>query len=111
MFRKPAPVRRAFSFAELLVVVVLMGILAAIVVPKLTKPIAPAKNTSCDVNRRNIEIQAQRWYRTHGTWPAADLSDIGADKDYFPEGLPTCPVDGSNYSFDSVTEQIPGHAH
>lgn len=111
MLRKTTRSQPAFSLVEVLVVVVLMGILAAIIVPNVTAPIAPAKNASCDVNRSNIEIQAQRWYRTHGTWPAADLSDIGADTDYFPEGLPTCPVDGTNYTFDSVTEQVPGHDH
>ena len=37
--------------------------------------------------------------------------DIGANIEYFPEGLPSCPVDGSSYTFDSATETITGHNH
>jgi general secretion pathway protein G len=103
--------RRGFSLIEMLIVVTLVGILAAIVVSRTSQPTDAAKENSCAVNRGNIEIQAQLWLRNNGSWPAADLSDIGADTDYFPDGLPTCPVDGSAYVFDSATQRVTGHNH
>jgi hypothetical protein len=50
------------------------------------------------------------WRRANGTWPAADLSAIGADANYFPEGLPTCPVDGAVYTIDT-NGAVVGHTH
>lgn len=99
------------SLLEMLAVVTLLGILAAIVIPRVSTPGRRAKTTSCQVNKTNIEIQAALWFRRTGAWPSATLADIGADLDYFPEGLPTCPVDGSAYTFDSLTRQVSGHHH
>ena len=102
---------RGLSLMEVLAVVVLMGIVAMVVVPRFGGTADDAKTTGCSVNRNNIEIQAQLWYRNKGTWPQADLSDLMADPDYFPDGPVTCPVDGSNHSFDAVTQRVSGHAH
>ena len=42
---------------------------------------------------------------------AGNLSDIGANSSYFPDGLPICPVDGSSYSIDTTTLRVNGHTH
>jgi type II secretory pathway pseudopilin PulG len=99
------------SLAEILAVVVLMGILAAIILPRFARPRDQAQGRTCEVSKGNIEVQAQLWFRNKGVWPQADLSDIGADPTYFPDGLPTCPADGSAYVFDSTTQRVTGHAH
>jgi len=99
------------SLLEMLAVVTLLGILAAIVIPRVSGPGRQAKSTSCQVNKTNIEIQAALWFRRTGAWPAVDLSDIGADAGYFPEGLPVCPVDATPYTFNAATRQVAGHAH
>jgi prepilin-type N-terminal cleavage/methylation domain-containing protein len=99
------------SLLELLAVVTIIGILAVIVLPRFSNSSVRAKSNSCFVNKGNIEIQAQLWFRNRGAWPAADLSDIGTDRNFFPEGLPTCPVDGSRYSFSAASQQVNGHAH
>ena len=39
----------------------------------------------------------------------ACLSDIGADPNYFPDGLPTCPVSGQPYRLDPTTDRLVGH--
>jgi len=44
-----------------------------------------------------------------GAWPANDLSDIGADSNYFPDGTPTCPVSGQPYRLDPTTHRVIGH--
>ena len=103
--------RQGLSLLEMMAVVTLLGILAAIIIPRVSTPGRRAKTTSCLVTKSNIEIQAALWFRQTGTWPAANLADIGSDGDYFPEGLPTCPVDGSAYTFDSLTRQVVGHTH
>jgi type II secretory pathway pseudopilin PulG len=96
---------------EVLAVVTLMGILALIVIPRFSDHAGQAKGNACAVNKGNIEVQAQLWFRNTGNWPAADLSDIRTNRAYFPAGLPSCPMDGSAYGFDRTTQRVPGHQH
>jgi len=102
---------RGFSLLEMMAVVTLLGILAAIIIPRVAEPSRQAKRSACQVIKSNIEIQAQLWRRNTGNWPAAVLSDVGADPDYFASGIPACPVDGSAYTFDSSTRRVSGHTH
>ena len=85
---------------ELLVVVTLLGIIAVVIVPRLTTSTDFAK-TNLDLQMRSdINTAAEQWYIEKGFWPAADLSDIGADPDYFPSGIPDNPL-GGTYSLNS----------
>jgi len=102
---------RGLSLLELLAVVTLMGIIAMVVVPRFGGTADDAKATGCSVNRNNIEVQAQLWFRNKGTWPQSNLNDLMGDPDYFPDGPVTCPVDGSAYSFDPLTQRVTGHNH
>lgn len=110
-YRRGAGKRAGLSLLELLAVVVLVSVIAAVALPRFLNRSSAAKKNACYTLKRNIEVQAQLWYRTKGSWPAANLSDIGANAAYFPEGLPVCPVDGSAYTFDSSSRQVVGHVH
>ena len=101
----------AFTLLEILAAITIIGITAAIVLVRFSDNSDNAKANACYVNKGNIEVQAQLWYRNKGTWPLANLSDIGADTDYLPDGLPPCPVDGTSYTFDANSQQVTGHVH
>jgi type IV pilus assembly protein PilA len=103
--------RRGWTLLELLLVVTVLGVVAAVILPRFSNNATTAKKTACYTLKGNLEVQAQLWYRNKGTWPNATLSDLGADKNYLPEGLPVCPVDGSPYAFDPGTHRISGHVH
>lgn len=103
--------RRAFSLLELIVTLAILGILAAMALPRIWGASSEADKNACDVNQGDIEIQTQLWFRNKGVWPANDLSDMGADTGYFPEGLPVCPVDGGSYALDPGTHEVVGHDH
>jgi type II secretory pathway pseudopilin PulG len=102
---------RGISLAELLAVAVLIGILAAVILSRVTANSAESRKKTCYINKGEIEVQVQLWYRNKNAWPAVNLSDIGADAAYFPSGLPTCPVDGSAYTIDPTTHRVSGHTH
>lgn len=108
---KNSTYRRGLSLIEMLAVVTLMGILAIMIIPRFTNQSFNAKKNACFVNKGNIEVQCQLWFRQKGSAPLTSLSDIGADKSYFPEGVATCPVDGSSYTINSTTMRVNGHTH
>ena len=102
---------RGFTLLEILIVVVILGVLAAVVIPRFQVSAAEAKKSSCAQNVANINTQVERWYFEKGSWPAADLAEIAADANFFPSGIPTCPVDASAYALDATTKRVTGHAH
>ena len=103
--------RRAFTLIEILAVVVILGILAVIVVPRVLASSATAKTNACYQNKAVINKSVEKWYFDSGTWPLAALTDIAADVNYFPDGIPVCPVDSTAYALDAGTNRVTGHAH
>jgi prepilin-type N-terminal cleavage/methylation domain-containing protein len=98
--RKPG-----FSLLELLAVVTILGIIAVVVIPRITVSAGTAKANSNAQNIAEINSAVERWYFEKGSWPANNLSDIGADTNYFPEGLPKNPVSGAAYTLDGTSHR------
>ena len=103
--------RGAFTLLELLIVVVILGTLGAVVMPRFVSSADDAEKNACAHNRAVINAAVERWYLEKGEWPGKNLDDIGADPAYFPDGLPTCPVDGSDYKLDNDTHRVEDHNH
>jgi len=101
--------RTAFSLLELLSVVVILGVIAALILPRVIGGTEIAREKTCLHNRAEINIAVERYYLHTGSWPATDLSDIGTDLNYFPDGLPTCPMSGAEYRIDATTRRVVGH--
>jgi general secretion pathway protein G len=100
-----------FSLTELMAVLALLGVLASLIVPRVIGHLGSANRAACNLNQGEIELQTKLWRRNHGGYPAANLSNVGADASYFPQGLPTCPVDGTAYTIDTTSGLVTGHTH
>jgi len=98
--------RRGFSLLELLAVVTILGVIAAIIVPRVTVSSATAKNKVRDHHKATINAAVERYYIDNNAWPANDLTDIGANVNYFPSGIPTNPVDGTSYALNATTHRV-----
>jgi general secretion pathway protein G len=98
--------RAGFSLMELLAVVTILGIIAAIIVPRVAVSSDTAKNKVNSHNKATINSAVERWYIEKGAWPANNLSDIGADTNYFPEGVPVNPTSGAAYSLNATTHRV-----
>lgn len=101
--------RPAFSLLELIAVVTILGLLATLIIPRVINSGDTAKDKTCFHNRAEINITVEQYYLHNNVWPANDLSDIGADINYFPDGLPACPVSGQPYRLDPTTHRVVGH--
>ena len=104
--------RNAFSLLELLAVVTILGIIAAMVLPRITVSKTDAQNRVHAQNKAEINAAVERYYLDTGSWPADDLSDILPTStppvyDYLPEGIPVNPLTGSaDYTLDSTSHRV-----
>lgn len=110
MRRRVGNQNEGFTLLELVAALMIIALLSTIGCPNLTRGQSDSKSAACQAHQGNIEIQAELWRHNTGVWPATNLSNIGSDVNYFPQGLPTCPVDGSAYTIDS-SGRVVGHAH
>jgi len=102
--------KKGFTLLEVVMVVVLISILAAIVIPRFLVNTKKAKVQSCEMNRALINKQVESYYFTEATWPTDDLTDIETNVDYFPDGIPTCPIDTTSYVLvASPVHRVSGH--
>ena len=98
--------RFGFSLMELLAVVTILGIIAAIIVPRVMVSADTSKQKVAAHHKATINAAVERYYMEQGSWPANDLSDIGGDTNYFPDGIPVNPFDGSAYSLNAATHRV-----
>lgn len=101
---------RGFTLLELVAALGIVALVATIGCPRATNGQVESKIAGCKAHKGNIEIQCELWRRNTGAWPATSLSNIGGDVNYFPEGLPVCPADGSAYTIDAAGRVV-GHIH
>jgi len=88
--------RKGFTLVELLIVVLILGALAAIAVPRILGGATSAKANACHANIDTINSQIELYYAKEGEWPN-NLKKVTKDTDYFPDGDPICPVTGATY--------------
>ena len=89
---------KGFTVLEVMLTVILISILAGIVIPRFVISTKRAKVQACEMNRAIINKQVESFYFVEATWPIDSLIDIRTNNNYFPDGIPTCPIDGTSYS-------------
>jgi len=99
-----------FTLIELMLVVILISILGAIVIPRYSMSTKRAKVQACEIQRSIINKQVEAFFFVEATWPMDSLADIKSNTSYFPDGVPTCPVDLTSYILaPSPNKRVTGH--
>jgi prepilin-type N-terminal cleavage/methylation domain-containing protein len=100
---------KGFTLVELLIVVLILGALAAIAVPRIIGGANSAKINACKTNVDVINAQIELYYANEDAWPTA-LTDVTTETDYFPDGEPNCPF-GTAYIYNGTTKRVADHSH
>ncbi len=111
---------RGFTIMELLVVIVIIGVLAAIGVPAYNNMTTRARITACQANQRTLQAGVGMFFVDQGSYPA-DIKDLeGKEADGENPAIPAyidnatkikCPS-GKEYTLvdNKVTCTETGHA-
>jgi type II secretion system protein G len=100
--------RKGLTLVELLIVVIILGALAAIAIPRITTSSTDAKRNACTTNIDTLNTAIEMYHIDHDAWPSA-LSDVDSNTAYFPDGAPSCPF-GTAYQMNA-SHRITAHSH
>jgi len=92
--------KAGFTLVEIMIVVAIIGLLAAIAIPNFVKARTTAQKNACINNLRQIDGAKEQWALEKKLAPGATAVNAEIDA-YIKGGAPKCPASG-NYTYNNV---------
>jgi prepilin-type N-terminal cleavage/methylation domain-containing protein len=94
--------KQGFTLVEIMIVVAIIGLLAAIAIPNFVKARTTAQTNACIANLKQIDGAIQQW-ALENKKVGTDAVDSAAIATYLKgSAMPTCPGDGGAYVVSTV---------
>lgn len=99
-----------FTLIEILIVVLIIGIIAALAIPNLMSARQTAWGTACDANSATLTAAAELYRIQSGSLPGSIVAMTTANSGYTDpviDAIPVCPADSTNtYGFVGSTSTV-----
>ncbi|MGC8677265.1 MAG: type II secretion system major pseudopilin GspG [Hydrogenobaculum sp.] len=110
--------KKGFTLIELLVVIVIIGILSAIIIPRITNRIGEAKIKATKVQLKNLQGALEQYYVDTGMYPTTaqglqalvEKPTIPPIPDNWHQELDKVPTDGWGHKFYYISP-APNHPY
>ncbi len=105
-----------FTLMEMLIVVTIIGILSAIIIPRLQANINDTREARFDAERARINTQLELFNFLNNYYPLQMTNEHWSNPEsgcmcnytyFFPEGVPTASVYGTPWNYDNILGRIP----
>ena len=94
--------KSGFTLVEIVIVVAIIGLLAAIAIPNFVKARTTAQKNACINNLRQIDGAKEQWaLETRQSDGAATTGQEATINTYIKGGAPSCPANGL-YTYDDL---------